>query len=321
MDTLSEVLKSVRLTGATFFSAEFRAPWGFRSPPIGELGTVLPLGNGRLVIYHMVSEGRASARLASGAEVALEAGDIVVIPHGDAHSVWNGSPMRWHDMLPEAQRALAGDLRVSRAGGDGEITRFVCGYFGCDKPAGHLLLAGLPPIMRISLRNGVEGDWIERAIRHLGDEGASGGAGRMALLSKLSEALLVETLRRYLASLPPEQSGWLAGARDPVAGHALALLHREPSHPWSLASIAREVGVSRTVLVDRFQHYIGDAPMAYLTRWRLQLGARLLETTTRSVSEIAADVGYESQAAFNRAFKRRFKTPPGRYRQRASAAG
>jgi AraC-like DNA-binding protein len=282
---------------------------------------VLPLGNGRLVIYHMVSEGRASARLASGAEVALEAGDIVVIPHGDAHSVWNGSPMRWHDMLPEAQRALAGDLRVSRAGGDGEITRFVCGYFGCDKPAGHLLLAGLPPIMRISLRNGVEGDWIERAIRHLGDEGASGGAGRMALLSKLSEALLVETLRRYLASLPPEQSGWLAGARDPVAGHALALLHREPSHPWSLASIAREVGVSRTVLVDRFQHYIGDAPMAYLTRWRLQLGARLLETTTRSVSEIAADVGYESQAAFNRAFKRRFKTPPGRYRQRASAAG
>lgn len=143
----------------------------------------------------------------------------------------------------------------------------------------------------------------------------------MALLSKLSEALLVETLRRYLASLPPEQSGWLAGARDPVAGHALALLHREPSHPWSLASIAREVGVSRTVLVDRFQHYIGDAPMAYLTRWRLQLGARLLETTTRSVSEIAADVGYESQAAFNRAFKRRFKTPPGRYRQRASAAG
>jgi AraC-like DNA-binding protein len=128
----------------------------------------------------------------------------------------------------------------------------------------------------------------------------------------------VETLRRYLAGLPPEQSGWLGGTRDPVAGHALALLHREPSHPWSLAAIARTVGVSRTVLVDRFHHFLGEAPMAYLTRWRLQLGARLLETTNRSVSQIAGDVGYESQASFNRAFKRRFKVPPGRYRRRAS---
>ncbi len=320
MDTLSEVLKSVRLTGATFFSAEFRAPWGFKSPPMAELGTSLSLGTGQLVLYHLVTEGRATARLGDGSEVALGAGDVVVIPHGDAHSVWNGRPASWHDMVPDAQRALAGDLRVARAGGGGDLTRFVCGYFGCEKPAGHLFLAGLPPILRISLRGGGEGDWIERAIRHLGAEDPSGAAGRMALLSKLSEALFVETLRRYLAGLPPEQSGWLAGARDPVAGHALALLHREPSHPWSLAAIARVVGVSRTVLVDRFRHFLGEAPMAYLTRWRLQLGARLLETTTRSVGEIAGDVGYESQAAFKRAFKRRFQIFPGRHRRRTSAA-
>jgi AraC-like DNA-binding protein len=319
MDTLSEVLKSVRLAGATFFSAEFRAPWGFTSPPVGELASLLSLGAGQVVLYHLVTEGRATARLTDGAEIALEAGDVVIIPHGDAHSVWNGRPANWHNMVPDAQRALAGDLQVSRAGGNGEVTRFVCGYFGCEKPAGHLLLSGLPRILRIRLRGAVEGDWIETAIHYLGADGPSGGAGRLALLAKLSEALFVETLRRYMLGLPEEETGWWAGARDPITGQALALLHRDPSRPWSVAELAHEVGASRSVLIDRFSHFLGEPPMAYLTRWRLQLGARLLETTSRSVGEIAGDVGYESQAAFNRAFKRQFQMAPGRYRRRTSA--
>lgn len=321
MDTLSEVLKTVRLAGATFFSAEFRAPWGFASPPIDELASVLSFGAGQLVLYHLVTEGRATARLDDGAEVSLEAGDVVVIPHGDGHSVWNGRPTNWHDMVPDAQRALAGDLRVSRAGGSGDVTRFVCGYFACEKPAGHLFLSGLPPILRIRLRGAVEGDWIEQAIRYLAAEGPSGGAGRLALLAKLSEALFVETLRRYMVGLPPGETGWWAGARDSIAGRALALLHRDPSRQWSVAALAHEVGASRSVLVERFSHFLGESPIAYLTRWRLQLGARLLETTSRSVIEIAGDVGYESEAAFNRAFKRQFQLPPGRYRRQAASPG
>ncbi len=317
MDTLSEVLKSVRLAGATFFSAEFRAPWGFESPPVEEIVSVLSLGGGQVVLYHLVTEGRATARLADGGgEVALEAGDVVIVPHGDAHSVWNGRPTSWHDMVPDAQRALAGDLRVSRAGGTGDITRFVCGYFSCERPAGHLFLSGLPRILRIRLRGAVEGDWIERAICYLAAEGPSGGAGRLALLARLSEALFVETLRRYMVGLPPGMTGWWAGARDPIAGHALALMHGDPARPWSVAELAHEVGASRSVLIQRFSHFLGEPPMAYLTRWRLQLGARLLETTSRSVVEIASEVGYESEAAFNRAFKRQFELPPGRYRRR-----
>jgi AraC-like DNA-binding protein len=318
MDTLSEVLKSVRLSGATFFNAEFRAPWGFKSPPVDDLAPVLGLGAGRVVIYHFVMEGRATAELSGGARLSLEAGEVVVIPQGDAHAVWNGRPSRWHDMLPDAQRALAGDLRVSRAGGDGEITRFMCGYFGCETSAGHMFLSGLPPILKLRLRDGAGGDWIERAIRYLGTEDAA-GEGRLALLSKLSEALLVETLRRYMVGLSPAQTGWLAGARDPIAGHALALLHREPSRAWSVAALAREVGAARSVLIDRFHHFLGEPPMSYLARWRLQLGARLLVTTTRSVVEIAGDVGYRSEASFNRAFKRQFRLPPGRYRREAKS--
>jgi AraC-like DNA-binding protein len=321
MDTLSEVLRSVRLTGATFFNAEFGAPWGFKSPPIDELAPLLSLGAGRLAIYHFVMEGQATAQLAGGAQLALEAGEVVVIPHGDGHAVWNGRPSRWQDMLPDARRALAGDLRVTRAGGDGPVTRFMCGYFGCERAAGHLFLSGLPPIMKVRLRDGAGGDWIERAIRYLGTEDAE-PAGRLALLAKLSEALLVETLRRYMAGLPAEQTGWLAGARDAIAGHALALLHREPSRAWSVADLAREVGAARSVLIDRFHHFLGEPPMSYLARWRLQLGARLLVTTTRSVVDIAGEVGYQSEASFNRAFKRQFQVPPGRYRrEQAAAAG
>jgi AraC-like DNA-binding protein len=134
------------------------------------------------------------------------------------------------------------------------------------------------------------------------------------MLAKLSEALFVDTLRRYVAGLPEQQTGWLAGARDPIVGKSLGLLHNRFAHPWTIADLADEVGISRSALVDRFTRYLSEPPMTYLTRWRLQLAARSLEKTSRGVSEIAADVGYESEAAFNRAFKREFGQPPGRYR-------
>jgi len=145
-------------------------------------------------------------------------------------------------------------------------------------------------------------------------------AGGEAVLAKLSEVLFVETLRRYVAQLPPEHTGWLAGARDPDVGKALALLHRSPAQPWTIADLAREAGTSRSVLAERFRHYLGEPPMSYLTRWRLQLGARMLRSSSRSVAEIAAEVGYESESAFNRAFKREFVVPPARFRSESRAA-
>jgi len=140
--------------------------------------------------------------------------------------------------------------------------------------------------------------------------------GSDAVLTRLSEALFVETVRRYMAELPTQQTGWLAGARDPAVGAALAHLHRAPDEPWTIASLAQQVGVSRSVLAERFRHYLGEPPMTYLSRWRLNLGARMLCSSSHSVARIAGDVGYESEPAFNRAFKREFGAPPARFRMR-----
>jgi transcriptional regulator GlxA family with amidase domain len=157
------------------------------------------------------------------------------------------------------------------------------------------------------------GQWLENTIRFsVGQTGA--GAGSEAVLSKLSELLFVETIRRYISQIPAEETGWLAGVRDPEVGSALALFHRSPATPWTIATVAKEIGISRSVLAERFKHYLKEPPMAYLTRWRLQLAARLLKSTSRGVADIAADVGYESESAFNRAFKRQFNVPPARFR-------
>jgi AraC-like DNA-binding protein len=206
------------------------------------------------------------------------------------------------------------DLSPLHAGGGGETSRFVCGYMTCDPYLSRPILNGLPPVFKVNIRTDRSGHWLENSILHLVEEAASGRVGSEAMLAKLSEALFVDTLRRYVAGLPDQQMGWLAGARDPIVGKSLGLLHGRIAHPWTIADLADEVGISRSALVERFTRYLSEPPMTYLTRWRLQLAARALEKTSRGVAEIAADVGYESEAAFNRAFKRELGQPPGRYR-------
>jgi AraC-like DNA-binding protein len=321
LDVLSEVLRTVRLTGATFFSAEFRAPWGFTSPPIETVASSLQDRDAHLVLFHLVLEGRATARVEGAPDITLQAGDIVAFPQGHAHRVWQGRPARWYDTAPAVRQALAGDLQVTRIEGSGDVTRFVCGYFSCDRWASTVVLAGLPPVISVSVRDGDRRSWLEEAIQFLAAEAASDHAGRSALLTRLSEALFVETLRRWMVALPADRRGWLSGARDIVVGRALAALHQDPSRRWTIESLARDIGTSRSTLADRFSHYLDEPPMAYLARWRLQLGARLLTTTQQSVLEVAGRVGYESEAAFNRAFRREFGLPPGRYRRTAIRRG
>ena len=185
-----------------------------------------------------------------------------------------------------------------RLGGGGETTRFVCGYFGCERHADRLFLAGLPLMIRINIRGDPAGEWLENSVRHLVSEAGCGRPGQSILLSKMAEALFIETLRRYMERLPAEQTGWLAGARDAVVGSALALMHRRPFHPWTIAELATEAGTSRSVLAERFTLYLGEPPLAYLARWRLQLAARLLETKQQTVLQVASEVGYEFGGGF-----------------------
>jgi len=319
MDAMSEVLKVVKLDGAVFYNAEFSSPWSFHSPSSRLMARYLAPAADHVIIYHLLIEGRGFARLEDGQRLPLEPGDIIVFPHGDPHFVENGPHVKAQDDRKELERMLSGSLKLVRMGGGGEVTKFVCGYMACDLRLAQVLLAGLPPVFKVNIRNDAAGRWLENSIRFSVTETDGAVAGSEAVLAKLSEALFVETLRRYIAVLPEQQAGWLAGARDSEVGKALALMHRDPARPWTIADLAREVGISRSVLAERFRHYLNEPPMSYLTRWRLQLGAQMLSSTSHSVAQIASKVGYESEPAFNRAFKREFGLPPARFRTKSKS--
>lgn len=315
MDVLSEVLKAVKLDGAVFFNGEFSSPWCAREPDADTLASYLSAQTKHVIIFHLLTEGRGYVRIEeNGRATPLEAGDLVILAQGDAHLMGNGPFVTPVDSAAQLRQVLAAGQIVSRCGGGGEITKLICGYLTCDPQLSQVFLAGLPPIVKVHIRDSPSGRWLEDTLRYSVDHAEVSGPGGPAVIAKLSEVLFVETLRRYVATLPSSQTGWLAGVRDPDVGKALAMLHKQPAHPWTIASLANEVGVSRSVLAERFRHYLTDTPMGYLTRWRLQLAAQLLTSTSKSVAEVAGDVGYESEPSFNRAFKREFGTPPARFR-------
>lgn len=314
MDPFSEILSGVKLSGAVYFTAEFTAPWGVSAPESKTMAAMVAPGAAHVIIYHLLVEGSAWVR--AGHELLeLEAGDIVIFPHGDPHDIasFKGARAPFPNYGINS-KIMAHDVSPLRAGGGGDLSRFVCGFMTCDPYLCRPILSGLPSVFKVNIRTDRSGHWLESSILHLVEEAASGRVGSNAMLAKLSEALFVDTLRRYVAGLPEQQTGWLAGARDPFVGKSLGLLHSRVAHPWTIADLADEVGLSRSALVERFTRYLAEPPMTYLTRWRLQLAARSLEKSARGVAEIAGDVGYESEAAFNRAFKREFGVPPGRYR-------
>jgi len=315
MDVLSEVLRVVRLEGALFFNAEFSAPWCISEPHSTAIVPHLSPEAGHLILYHYLTEGRAYAWLPGGRREELNAGDVVVFPHGDPHLMGNGSPEKPVDAVQTFAKTLTDGLKLVRFGGGGETTKFVCGYMVCEPRLSDVFLSGLPKMLKVNVAGEPSGQWLENSIRFMVGDVNGSNAGSGLVLSKLSEVLFVETLRRYINALPTEQIGWLAGARDQVIGHALALLHKDPAHSWTISDLARAVGLSRTRLAERFHHFLGQSPMAYLTHWRLKLGAEILQSTEESVAEVAAAVGYGSEAAFNRAFKREFDCPPAQFRR------
>lgn len=316
VDAFSEILSGVKLNGAVFFNAEFSDPWGFASPASQALASTVSPGAPHLVIYHLLTEGQAFAQMGDGPAMALEPGDVVVFPHGDPHRIRSrvGTAVAYFE-TEIAQKLVNRDLSLLKAGGGGDTARFVCGFMACDPHLSRPILAGLPPVFKVNVRVDRSGQWLEDSILHLVEEAVSGRVGSDAMLAKLSEALFVDTLRRYVASLPEHDTGWLAGARDPIVGKSLALLHRKIDHPWTIADLASQVGLSRSALADRFVRYLSEPPMTYLTRWRLQLAARSLARTSKGVAQVASEVGYESESAFNRAFKREFGIPPAQYRR------
>ncbi len=315
VDALAEVLRAIKIDSAIYLNGEFSEPWCVLSPEASHLAPAFGRDGSHVIVYHLLCEGRAYCEVEDGGSVELVAGDLVALPHGHRHRIGAGGRTPPIDVGTALPGILERGLEPVMAGGGGESSKFICGYLACDPHLSQSFLGGLPPIIRLNIRDDVSGQWLENSLRFSVSQAASRDPGAQEIVAKLSEVFFAEALRRFQRELPPGETGWLAGAREPSVGRALMLMHHRYAHPWTVPQLAREVGVSRTVLSERFRHFLGESPIAYLTRWRLRLGARALTSTSRSVAEIASDVGYESEAAFNRAFKREYASPPARYRR------
>jgi AraC-like DNA-binding protein len=241
----------------------------------------------------------------------MHSGDVIVLPRGGPQrmasdpTVW---PAQRHVELPASER-LPFEITI---GGDGPVVAtFVCGFLGCDRRPFNPLLDALPPVVVV---RGGQGSWLSTFGQQALLEADMKRSGGELMVTRLAELMFIEVVRRYVETLPPEEPGWLAGMRDGVVGKALALLHTSPAHAWTLDSLARAVSCSRTVLAERFSEMVKEPPMRYLTRWRMQLAAGRLSGSTVKLSEIAGDLGYDSEEAFSRAFKRVVGASPGEWR-------
>ena len=323
MDPLSDVLKSVKLEGAVFIDAEFVGPWCVRSSyGLNNAEPMLPEG-GHVVFFHLVTQGLCKVRLADGGEtLEAVAGDLIVFPHDDQHLL--GSDL---DLLPVPStgtiHGVASDgaqlFKLKMDAGGGDSTHCVCGFVVCNRALLRPFLDALPRLLVIPISDGSAASLVQELVRTGVIESSTERPGGASIRTKLSELLFVEAMRRYADNLPPERRGWLAGLQDGHIGRALALMHGDPSNAWTVDALAKQVGMSRSALADRFAELVGQTPIQYLTRWRLALAAQALREDATSISRLAERSGYESEAAFSRAFKREYGVAPSAWRNNGEA--
>lgn len=319
MDVLSDVLRHIRLEGAFFFHGEFREPWSVRTPNGEEAARLLYPPAKRLAILHLVLRGRCWAQVEGQPPLALEPGDAVVLPSGDAHLLASGlhhAPVDMGHLIDFNQRT---GLELVQYGGEGDACELACGWFAFEHDASNPLLASLPTMLRAPVGGLPPGPWLVEATRYALSQGRSREPGAGVAGAKVAEALFVESLRAYLASSPAQPAGWLTGLRDPQIGRCMTLLHQQPDRAWTVEVLAEQVHMSRSTLAERFQELVGVPPMRYLKSWRLAVAARLLRNDHTAVIRVAEAVGYSSEASFSRAFKSEYGLPPNAWRVRRNA--
>jgi AraC-like DNA-binding protein len=323
VDVLSDVLRSVRLTGSMLFLVNAHPPWMSWAPATEAFRRVVLPHAQHLVSYHILTHGRCWAGLRGTPPELFEPGDVLVVPHGDAYYLAD-SPASQAAYGPEEaveflRGMAAGELPsvVSEGGEGGELTQFICGFLGCDRAPLNPVLDALPAM--IHLHSAARGaDRVRHLIEFALCELREPSSGSQGVLLRLSELMFVEVVRLHLMAMSGAQTGWLAGLHDPLVARTLSLLHGAPQRPWTLAALAEQTGTSRSVLAERFTRYVGQPPMHYLTQWRMQRAIRLLAGPgAKKVAAVAEAVGYESEAAFSRAFKKCVGVAPAEWRQRA----
>jgi AraC-like DNA-binding protein len=331
-DTLSDLLRAVRLRGAVFYYVEGAAPWVAEAPRSREIIPGIMPGVEHMIEFHGVAEGSCWAAIVGESPTRLAAGDVVMFPQGDAHVMSSAPGLRapqsgtdffFSPRPPQLPFALdvhePGVTTARLDGGGSERATLICGFLGLDARPFNPLLASLPRVLHLPRDVLGANGWVPTFLRAAVAESNLKRPGGEAVLERMSEMLFVEALRRYVDALPPEQTGWLAGMRDPIVGKALSILHQRPAEEWTLERLGTEAGLSRSSLHERFVHFIGQPPMQYLARWRMQLAAGRLRDSDAKIVDVALDVGYESEAAFCRAFKREVGVAPGAWRRERRA--
>ena len=338
MDILSDVLRIVRLSGAVFFTAEFSSPWGLDSPNPELLASIVLPNAECVVLFHILTEGECFILCQACPPVKMQAGDVIIFPHGEPHTMCSHPGEKTTPMGAVFSQSSPDATTQVAFGGGGRKSRFICGYLNCDQRFNPLVSA-LPTMLVVRSRNdyaAVEaidhtgtrpaqvpqgsGTWLSTTLKFTINEARVARPGNAAMLGRLTELMFVEILRQYMQQLPPGQRGWLAGLNDVHVGEALRLMHANPAHNWTVSELAHEAALSRSALAERFTQLIGESPMRYLAGWRVQLAKQMLRDGDSNIAEIASRVGYESEAAFNRAFKRSAGFPPAAWRKGVASA-
>ncbi len=327
-DTLSDLLRAVRLHGAVFFHIECADPWVVENPHASDLIPAIMPGVDHLMEFHGVASGSAWAAIVGEEAIRLDEGDFVLFPHGDRHVMSSAPGLRAKvvdpgmffapkpHQLPFSLSVKEQGLPTLRPEGEGkERTTMVCGFLGCDAKPFNPLLASMPRVLRIPGLAAGGHSWVGGFLRSAVEESNRKRPGGEAVLERMSEMMFVEVLRRYVDTLPPDQTGWLAAMRDAAIGRALALMHEKPAEAWTIERLGEETALSRSALHERFVHFLGQPPIQYLAQWRMQLAAASLRDTDAKVIEIAYEVGYENEAAFSRAFRRAVGESPAAWRR------
>lgn len=315
-DLLSDLLGGMHLAGTVMFRAEFREPWSVMTPGTQKLAQVLPFRTEYIIPFHIVAAGGCWLELSERAPLWLDGGDAVLLPYGISHRLGGRDPaatVPLGQLLPPRPWR---EMPVVDHGGSGAHTRLICGFVQCDELLFHPILRHLPSLLHVGAQTVAADGWLASTIRHTAAEASKPGPGSRSMLPRLSELMFVEIIRNHMQRLSADEVGWFAAVNDPIAGATLRCMHAAPFEDWNVQALARRVGVSRTVLAERFKRLLKQPPMQYLARWRLQLAAQRLKTSDLPLKTIADESGYESESAFSRAFKRHFGLPPGDWRSR-----
>ncbi|MCP4320218.1 MAG: AraC family transcriptional regulator [Hyphomicrobiales bacterium] len=305
-DPVGETLHLLRLTGSLYCRAELTAPWGVDMPPLEGL-----------MMFHVVTAGRCWLEIDGLEPLLLTQGSMALVPHGAGHRIRSDTEIDAEPLFDIPVEQVSDRYEIMRYGGGGEFTHATCGVMRFDHVAAERLISSLPRVLHVDSWDHDESGWLQSTLRFISREASALRPGGETVITRLADILVIQAIRSWLDSAPEANQGWLAALRDEQVGRALASIHRAPEQDWTVASLAREVGMSRSAFSARFTQLVGEPAMRYLTWWRMQLARTHLQETSEPLSVLANRLGYQSEAAFCRAFKRMFGVPPGSFRRTA----